>query len=79
MFVVGGSRERFDEMYVRRLAESERVVVLGERVEQDCSTPAIYHHLNLLPTAVLWRLQDSLNRQQVLNFIKLFCRNLHKI
>lgn len=65
--IVKANMARFDALYSPYLAANERVVVSGQRVEQDGSTTAAYHHLNLLPTAVLWRIQESVNRHQKWN------------
>uniref|UniRef100_A0A914W844 Phosphatidate cytidylyltransferase, mitochondrial n=1 Tax=Plectus sambesii TaxID=2011161 RepID=A0A914W844_9BILA len=65
--IVKANMSRFDALYKPYLAANERVVVNGQRVEQDGSTTAVYHHLNLLPSAVLWRLQESVNRRQMWN------------
>ncbi|KAK0425483.1 hypothetical protein QR680_009230 [Steinernema hermaphroditum] len=55
--IVQGAMDRLTAVYSPLLATDSRVIVRGARLEQDSSTPAIYHRLNLLPSTVLNRLQ----------------------
>jgi translocator assembly and maintenance protein 41 len=51
--VVEGAFDQFSEIYTPMLKSDSRVYRSGDRFEQDTSTPAIYHRLNLLPSKVL--------------------------
>uniref|UniRef100_A0A1I7YHU0 Phosphatidate cytidylyltransferase, mitochondrial n=1 Tax=Steinernema glaseri TaxID=37863 RepID=A0A1I7YHU0_9BILA len=55
--IVQGALDRLSAVYSPLLEADSRVAVRGMRVEQDSSTAAYYHRLNLLPSTVLNRLQ----------------------
>ncbi|TKR93791.1 hypothetical protein L596_008186 [Steinernema carpocapsae] len=54
--ILQGAMDRLQGVYSPLLEADNRVVVKGLRIEQDSSTPAIYHRLNLLPSTVLNRI-----------------------
>lgn len=51
--IVKGSMERLKSIYSPLLSDDQRIHIGGEKLQQDTSTPAIYHRLNLLPFAVV--------------------------
>ncbi|PAV82800.1 hypothetical protein WR25_21972 [Diploscapter pachys] len=58
--IVAGNYEQLKSLYIPLLADDSRLLVKSnETIQQDASTPAIYHRLNLLPSEVLQRLQKS--------------------
>jgi len=55
--IVAGGFDELEKIYLPLLMQDQRIVIKGSRLEQDNSTPSIYHRLNLLPLAVLNGLQ----------------------
>jgi translocator assembly and maintenance protein 41 len=51
--LVSGGMDQLMEVYVPLLLEDRRLVISGQKIEQDNSTAAIYHRLNLLPSRVV--------------------------
>lgn len=51
--IVKGGYPKFEEIYKPILADDKRLTLRGNKIEQDNSTPSIYHRLNLLPMAVV--------------------------
>jgi mitochondrial translocator assembly and maintenance protein 41 len=57
--IVKGSMGKFMDTYHPLLVDDSRIRLDGPKIEQDNSTPAIYHRLNLLPYSVLDRLAQQ--------------------
>ena len=51
--IVTGGYPKFEELYKPLLADDKRLTLRGNKIEQDNSTPSIYHRLNLLPMGVV--------------------------
>jgi translocator assembly and maintenance protein 41 len=51
--IVKGGYAKFETLYKPLLADDKRLSLRGNKVEQDNSTPSIYHRLNLLPMGVV--------------------------
>uniref|UniRef100_A0A0N5AWB6 Phosphatidate cytidylyltransferase, mitochondrial n=1 Tax=Syphacia muris TaxID=451379 RepID=A0A0N5AWB6_9BILA len=58
-----GNAEHLEEIYKPMLEADSRILVRGSLIEQDLSSTAIYHRLQLLPSGVLERLQKSFNQR----------------
>uniref|UniRef100_A0AC35TTX8 Phosphatidate cytidylyltransferase, mitochondrial n=1 Tax=Rhabditophanes sp. KR3021 TaxID=114890 RepID=A0AC35TTX8_9BILA len=56
--IVTGGMDRFIEIYNPLLIEDPRITVLSNKIEQDNTTPAIFHRINLLPSGVLNNVQE---------------------
>jgi len=50
--LVRGGFDQLTTIYLPLLSRDSRVHISGTRIEQDGSTPAVYHRLNLLPFGV---------------------------
>uniref|UniRef100_A0A0N5B2K9 Phosphatidate cytidylyltransferase, mitochondrial n=1 Tax=Strongyloides papillosus TaxID=174720 RepID=A0A0N5B2K9_STREA len=57
--IVRGGYDRFVDIYKPLLIKDNRVTILSSKIEQDNTTEAVYHRLNLLPSEILNNLQDS--------------------
>uniref|UniRef100_A0A0K0G0K8 Phosphatidate cytidylyltransferase, mitochondrial n=1 Tax=Strongyloides venezuelensis TaxID=75913 RepID=A0A0K0G0K8_STRVS len=57
--IVRGGYDRFVNIYKPLLLKDNRVTILSSKIEQDNTTEAVYHRLNLLPSEILNNLQDS--------------------
>uniref|UniRef100_A0AC34RBV5 Phosphatidate cytidylyltransferase, mitochondrial n=1 Tax=Panagrolaimus sp. JU765 TaxID=591449 RepID=A0AC34RBV5_9BILA len=55
--IVSGGYEHLERIYMPLLTQDSRLYIKGNRIDQDNSTPSIYHRLNLLPLKVLNGLQ----------------------
>uniref|UniRef100_A0A0N5B2L3 Phosphatidate cytidylyltransferase, mitochondrial n=1 Tax=Strongyloides papillosus TaxID=174720 RepID=A0A0N5B2L3_STREA len=57
--IVRGGYDRFVDIYKPLLIKDNRVTILSSKMEQDNTTEAMYHRLNLLPSEILNNLQNS--------------------
>uniref|UniRef100_A0A0N4ZYZ0 Phosphatidate cytidylyltransferase, mitochondrial n=1 Tax=Parastrongyloides trichosuri TaxID=131310 RepID=A0A0N4ZYZ0_PARTI len=56
--IVRGSYDKLVEIYKPLLEDDARVTVLPKKIEQDNTTQAIFHRINLLPSAILNNVQE---------------------
>jgi len=57
--IVDGSYDELSTIYHPLLTRDPLIRISGDRIDQDITTPAIYHRLNLLPFAVKHILQQN--------------------